>query len=268
LADLRHEEKTAVLRSLIFKVRNELKGGWSEEIYHQALAHTLRDADIPFISKPRRPFTHHGVELHLFEPDLIVWDSIILELKALPYQKEFTGEHYAQIIPYLKFWQKDLGLLINFGPSRVPIKRVIWDESELELSEEYSAIKPHLSPQDKLFLRQVRQRIIELAHQYGLGYPETIYRKLAAIEMERQNLKCVSDISVTPQWNNRKLPRHLTPYLQIGDNYLVHIRSLLLYPPAPDFQAMKTYLEHLGLQFGLMVNFGQRELQIYGVKAD
>jgi GxxExxY protein len=266
--DLRHEEKTAVLRNLIFKTRNALQSGWSEEIYHQALAHSLQEANIPFISKPRRPFLHNGVEIHSFEPDLLVWDTIILELKALPYQKEFASEHYAQLIPYLKFWQKDLGLLVNFGPSRVIIKRVIWDEAELAITEDYDAIKPHLSEQDKPILRQIRQRVVNLAHQYGLGYPEIMYRKLTAVEMERHNLKCVSDIGVTPKWTGRNLPRHQTSYLRIADNYLTHIRALLPHPPAHDFQTMKNYLKHLGLQFGLLINFGQRELQIYGVKVD
>ena len=141
MLELRHSEKTSELRGLIYNVRNELKGGWSEEVYHQALVHALQDSGIPVDSKPRRPFLHRGVEVHLFEPDLIVWDTIILELKALPYQKEFAGEHYGQLIHYLKFWQKDLGLLVNFGPPRVNIKRVLWDEPELDVYEQYDEIQ-------------------------------------------------------------------------------------------------------------------------------
>jgi hypothetical protein len=33
MIDLRHGEKTGELRRLIFKVRNELRAGWSEEVY-------------------------------------------------------------------------------------------------------------------------------------------------------------------------------------------------------------------------------------------
>lgn len=53
MSELRHSDKTSELRGLIFKVRNELKGGWSEEVYHQALVHALQDNDIPVVSKPR-----------------------------------------------------------------------------------------------------------------------------------------------------------------------------------------------------------------------
>jgi len=268
MTELRHEEKTSVLRGLIYKVRNELKGGWSEEVYHQALVYALRDCGIPCASKPRRPFSHRGVEVHLFEPDLIIWDTIIAEFKVLPYQKEFAGKHFSQLIHYLKFWQMDLGLLVNFAPPKVKIKRVIWDEPELEVDEDYDRIKFHMSKQDKVSLRQIRHYILTLARQYGLGYPETMYRKLMAVETAHDHVSCISNVGITPTWNGRKLPRHATQHLCIADNYLVHIRSLLEYPTAYDFTTTKTYLAACGLNFGLVVNFGSHQLQIYGVKSD
>ncbi len=101
-----HEDLTYQLRGLVFQVRNELDAGWSEEVYHQALLQALRAEAIPVQSKLRRTLSHRGVEVHLFEPDLIVWDTIILELKALPYQNHFLGEQYAQVIHYLKFYER------------------------------------------------------------------------------------------------------------------------------------------------------------------
>ena len=268
MAKLRYEEKTRELRGLIFKVRNELKSGWSEEVFHQALLHAVEDNKIPVVSKPRRAFLHRGVEVHLFEPDLIVWDTIILELKALPYQKGFVGKNFAQLIHYLKFWGKDLGLLVNFAPPRVKIQRVVWDEPELDVLEEYDKIKPHLSEQDKPCLRQIRHHILTLAQQYGLGYPETMYRKLLAVEAAHHQLSCTSDVNVATTWNGHNLPSHTTQHLCIADSYLVHIRSLLEHLTIYDFTSTKTYLKALGLTFGLVVNFGSKQLQIYGVKAD
>jgi GxxExxY protein len=266
--ELLHSEKTKVLRGLIYNVRNTLEAGWSEEVYHQAFLYELRENSIPTVSKPRRSFVHRGAEIHRFEPDLIVWDTIILELKALPYQNEFIGEQYAQLIHYLKFYGKDLGLLVNFGPSRVKIKRVIWHEPKLEIVEDYEKIKPDLSKKDRTCLRQIRQHILTIANQYGLGYPETTYRKLIAIELVHHDLPCVSDIGLTAVWHNQELPRHITSHLRVADNYLLHIRSLLENPTVHDFAAIKTYLKNLGLKFGLIVNFGRKQLQIFGLKSD
>ena len=49
---------------------------------------------------------------NLFKPDLICYDQIILELKAV---KDLSPEHKAQVINYLKATNLKLGLLINFG---------------------------------------------------------------------------------------------------------------------------------------------------------
>jgi GxxExxY protein len=47
---------------------------------------------------------------------------IILELKAL---SALTSQHEAQLLNYLKATDKKVGLLLNFGTSRVQIKRRI-----------------------------------------------------------------------------------------------------------------------------------------------
>lgn len=58
--------------------------GWSEEVYHQALVKHLEANNIPAQSKPRYKLFHRNIEVHTFEADLIVWEAVILELKALP----------------------------------------------------------------------------------------------------------------------------------------------------------------------------------------
>lgn len=264
---LRHEALTGNLRGLVFQVRNGLNSGWNEETYHQAMVYLLKENEIPVVSKPRRIMWHRGVEVHQFEPDILVWDKVILELKVLPYQNEFTGEQIGQLINYLKFWQLDLGLLINFGPPKVIIKRVLWDEPELSVSEKYDDIQPHLAENDRVVLRQIRHHILTIGKEYGLGYPETIYRKLIAIEIAYHGLDCVGDVGITPVWAGCELPRNATQHLQIDGKYLVCIRALAEKPGSYDFIATRNYLKLLGLEFGLVVNFSRKELQIFGVNA-
>lgn len=265
---LRHGALTGTLRGLIFQTRNGLSSGWDEEIYHQVLVHLLQEKGIPVVSKPRRMLWHRGIEVHQFEPDIVVWDKIVLELKALPYQDDFSGEQIGQLINYLKFWQMDLGLLINFGPPKVTIKRILWDEPELALAEKYDDIQPYMTENDKVALRQIRQHILAIGQQYGLGYPETIYRRLIAIEIAYHGLECIGDVGVTPVWTGCDLPRQVTQQLQVAGKYLICVRAFATHPHQFDFVATKTYLRLLGLAFGLVVNFGRKELQIFGVKAN
>ncbi|MFN8441500.1 MAG: GxxExxY protein [Caldilineaceae bacterium] len=130
------------LRGMMYSVRNQLKLGWSEEVYHQAMVHLAEQNRVPILSKPKTILTHRGVQVHAFEPDIIAWDKIILELKALPYTQDFLYEHYAQLIHYLKFFQKRLGFLVNFATPELQIKRVIWAEPPLEISQDFSILHP------------------------------------------------------------------------------------------------------------------------------
>lgn len=63
MLDLQYGDQTYELRGLIYKVRNELKAGWPEEIYHQALVRLLQEKDIPALSKPRHSLLHRDVEV-------------------------------------------------------------------------------------------------------------------------------------------------------------------------------------------------------------
>ena len=161
-----------------------------------------------------------------------------------------------------------MGLLVNFGSTRVDIKRLVWDEPELEIEETYDLIKSNLTDEDRLCLRQIRQNILVVGQQYGLGYPTTMYRSITAIEMRHRGLHCEEDIEISAKWDNRSLPQYRSDHLLIENNYLLNIHSLLDYPSRYEFARTKTYLNSLGLRFGLVVNFGKKQLQIYGVSSD
>ena len=260
-----YEEQTYVLRKHIFAVRNQLKAGWPEQIYHHALERSLRSEGIPVQSKLRRTLRHRGVEIHLFEPDLIVWNEIILELKTLPYNKEFATEHYAQLIHYLKFFQMELGLLVNFAPKRVRIKRVIWTEPphdvHMELPDDYAG----LPAREKTITREVQNAATSLLAAYGLGYADTIYRKLLAVELQSRSFSIVNDAEVAAQWREKRIAYYRTPCLLIDNRLLLHVCAVSNFPPSYEFTRLKTYLENSGLAFGLLINFGRKQLQIYGV---
>ena len=55
-----------------------------------------------------------------FYIDLFVEQEIVVELKSV---KNLTKEHEVQLVNYLNGMKKDIGLLINFGPSGVDVKR-------------------------------------------------------------------------------------------------------------------------------------------------
>ena len=55
-----------------------------------------------------------------FYIDLFVDEAIVVELKSI---QNLTKQHEVQIVNYLNGLKKEIGLLINFGPSGVDVKR-------------------------------------------------------------------------------------------------------------------------------------------------
>ncbi len=59
-----------------------------------------------------------------FVADIIVNDTIILELKSV---RRVVKAHEVQLVNYLVATGKPLGLILNFGESKVEIKRKVKD---------------------------------------------------------------------------------------------------------------------------------------------
>jgi len=107
------EEETYAIRGAIFEVYRELGCGFLEAVYQECLEKELAARNIPFVAQPQLNLFYKGVKLNqTYRPDLICYDSVIVELKAL---SEIAGEHNAQLLNYLKATGHKVGLLVNFG---------------------------------------------------------------------------------------------------------------------------------------------------------
>lgn len=104
-----------------FTVLNTLGAGFLEKVYENALAHELRKAGLAVIQQPRITVMYDGITVGDYFADLVVEDSLLVELKAV---KMLDEAHRAQCVNYLKATGLRLGLLLNFGRPRLEIKRV------------------------------------------------------------------------------------------------------------------------------------------------
>jgi GxxExxY protein len=107
-----------------FAVSNTLGVGFLEKVYENALAHELRKAGLTV--KQQHPVLVHydGVVVGTYAADLLVENAVLIELKAVT---ALDTVHRAQCINYLKRSGLWLCLLLNFGSSRLEIKRVVND---------------------------------------------------------------------------------------------------------------------------------------------
>ena len=120
---LLYQNLTYKIRGLIFKVYNELGFGHKEMIYQRALRHELSKNDVPFEQEKPLDVIYDSIKVGTYRPDFVVDGKILIELKALPILPKASE---TQLIYYLKGTSFKLGLLVNFGSSKLIIKRKIW----------------------------------------------------------------------------------------------------------------------------------------------
>ena len=102
------------------KVHSGLGPGFLESVYQNALIWELQK--LGFKVDAQRPITvrYDGQVVGFFTADLLVNDSLIIELKA---NQLLAKPHEVQLVNYLVATGIDEGLLLNFGAERLEYKR-------------------------------------------------------------------------------------------------------------------------------------------------
>ena len=102
------------------KVHSGLGPGFLESVYQNALIWELQKSG--FKVDAQRPITVHydGQVVGVFTADILVNDSLMLELKA---NQLLAKAHEVQLVNYLVATGIDEGLLLNFGAERLEYKR-------------------------------------------------------------------------------------------------------------------------------------------------
>lgn len=103
-----------------FKVSNSLGAGFLEKVYENALAYEIQQSGLKV--KQQHPITvkYEEVVVGEFVADLLVEDCLLVELKAV---EELTKIHAAQCLNYLKATDLKVCLLMNFGNTKVKVRR-------------------------------------------------------------------------------------------------------------------------------------------------
>ena len=108
-------------------VHKELGPGLLESVYEQALMMELKSRGLKALNQVPIPVSYRGLDMGLnFRIDILVEDSIILELKSV---EHLLPVHKKQLLTYLKLANKHLGLLVNFNEDYLKngLKRVVND---------------------------------------------------------------------------------------------------------------------------------------------
>lgn len=123
MGKLEYEKISYQIRGLIFEVYNTLGPGFKETIYHNALTEEFKKRGLPFEDKKKIRIEYKGKVVGVYEPDFIVEDKIIIEIKSVENMPKIFEK---QLYSYLKSAHYKVGLLVNFGADKLEIIRRIY----------------------------------------------------------------------------------------------------------------------------------------------
>ena len=119
---LEYGELTEQIIAAAIEVHRRLGPGFLESIYENALVMELRKRGLAVAQQLEVPVYYDGSEVGKHRLDLLIENTIVVELKAI---KAIEDVHFSIVRSYLRALDLKHGLLLNFGRTRLQIKRVL-----------------------------------------------------------------------------------------------------------------------------------------------
>ncbi|MCK5027650.1 MAG: GxxExxY protein, partial [Candidatus Pacebacteria bacterium] len=232
-----YEDLTYKIRGAFFKVKKEIGLGHKESIYHNALLVEFEKIGLAVESEKRIDIEYEGKNIGTYQPDFVIENKIIIELKALP---KIGKQQLNQAWTYLKGSDYKLAFLVNFGTADLEIKRMVYDsardkktdsaKSASSLHNSATSIEVFTTRPDTLFgatyfVLAPEHRLLEEMKDKITNYKEVIkYVKKAQSksDLERTDLAKdktgieVKGIKVINPVNGEEIPVWVADYVLIG----------------------------------------------------
>lgn len=119
---MKHEELTQKIIGCAYTVYNKMGFGFLESVYEKCLLIELEKAGLKIVAQDPINVFYDGELVGEFFADITVEDTIILELKSV---RRVVRAHEVQVVNYLTATKKEVGLILNFGPEKVEVKRKV-----------------------------------------------------------------------------------------------------------------------------------------------
>lgn len=130
MSTLLYRELSYKTQGAFFNVYKAFGNAFKEKIYHNALIEEFRQSNISISSQKRIDIYYKDKKVGSYIPDIIVEDSIIVEIKC---KSRLTSDDIKQFWHYLKGSQYKVGYLVNFGqPKKVELIRRVYDTARIK----------------------------------------------------------------------------------------------------------------------------------------
>jgi len=127
--DFLYEQESYKIRGACFDVYKAFGGAFKEKAIDRALTKALEKHGLKVDNQKHIDIYFEGEKIGIYVPDKIVNNCILLEIKVKPF---LTKQDINQFWKYLKGSEYKLGFLINFSPTRLEIKRIVYDKARYQ----------------------------------------------------------------------------------------------------------------------------------------
>ena len=121
MVEYKYSELTGRIIGCAMEVHNALGNGFQEVIYQRSLEYEMELQGLGFAREFEMPVLYKQKQVGTRRADFLVENKISVELKAVI---SLEPVHLAQAINYLEAYNLEVGLLINFGNTKLEFHRV------------------------------------------------------------------------------------------------------------------------------------------------
>lgn len=119
--EYKYSELTGKIIGCAMTVHRTLGNGFQEVIYQRALTLEMSAANLSFAREYEMPIFYRDQQIGTRRVDFLVESAVSVELKALI---KLEAVHLAQAINYLEAYNLEIGLLLNFGNTKLEFHRL------------------------------------------------------------------------------------------------------------------------------------------------
>jgi GxxExxY protein len=259
VAKLIYENLTYEIRGALFEVYGELRNlDLPERAWENAVMIAFEDRQIPCKDQVVFEVFYKDERVGLYVPDLIAYDKIVIELKAVD---KLEPIHKAQVLSYLKVTDKKLGMLVNFGGPDIEIQRIpnfLGQTASQQSQDAPEAAEEWLYPE---LIYAIRGVLFEVHRELGPGFMHHVYRRAMQIELRLRDISYEFKRRIPIYFRGQLIESRECRLLAVENKVLlaaIAVREITdLYR-----NRFKRYLRLLDLNIGLMANFHSTSLDI------
>ena len=119
---LLHKDEVFQIVGCAIEILNTLGHGLIEKPYENALVVEFGLRKIPFRQQPSFDVVYKGNKIGLFVPDLIAFDSIVVDTKVI---EGITDHERGLMLNYLRITNLRVGVILNFKHTKLEWERLV-----------------------------------------------------------------------------------------------------------------------------------------------